>query len=179
MASSKFNVPLVMTVGEIVSDYRQAKNKKNQIDILADLNGTSATRIAWLLSKAGCEVPVDKLPAEGSKLIERWVNTDEAKEAQEINMRLNPPKPLPDPPPEPEQVHEPTEQPAAEQPTAEEQNETNLYIAIAGFWNNYLIFRLEFPMHSGSRGMLTGKDVQRMLELVEMTREVLNEEDHS
>ena len=42
-----------MTPGEIVCDYRQAKNKQKQIKILADLNCTSPSAIRLILAEAG------------------------------------------------------------------------------------------------------------------------------
>ena len=51
---------MVMTPEEIVRDYQQAKNKKNQIKILADLNSTSPSEIKSILAAEnvdGIEAP--------------------------------------------------------------------------------------------------------------------------
>ena len=42
-----------MTKGDIVTEYRQAKNKREQIKILADLNVTSQEEIIKILREAG------------------------------------------------------------------------------------------------------------------------------
>lgn len=61
---------MVMTTAEIVSDYRQAKNKQRQITILAGLNLCSPREIAELLRDNGQELTklwMDRLaePARG------------------------------------------------------------------------------------------------------------------
>lgn len=197
MAECWYNVSLVMPVGDMVTEYRLAKYKGKQIDIMADINDTKPVRIAWLLAQAGCVVAANRLPTPGSRWVEVWEKSAEAKEAREIKLRLNPPKaplePLPEPEPEPDPETEPEpelepelepepvpeEEPEADLPTIEELEAAKLASTIAGFWNTYLMFRPDFPLLHDMRRMLTGKDVQRMLELVDMAKDMLQEEDHA
>jgi hypothetical protein len=65
MAELWFERPLMMPIAEIIKDYREAKNPKKQIDILADLNHTKPSRIAWILHRCGEEVDKYKMPREG------------------------------------------------------------------------------------------------------------------
>ena len=46
-----------MTESEIVSMYRDAKNKSAQISILTELNATRRSKIIGILSRAGQEIP--------------------------------------------------------------------------------------------------------------------------
>ena len=46
---------LHMTVGEIVTSYRQAANQKQQIGVLADLNACTKTDIRRILEDAGVD----------------------------------------------------------------------------------------------------------------------------
>ena len=46
---------LHMTVGEIVTSYRQAANQKQQIGVLADLNACTKTDIKRILEDAGVD----------------------------------------------------------------------------------------------------------------------------
>ena len=48
-----YEKPLIMPLRDIIKEYREAKNPKKQIDILADLNHTRSCRIAWLLDRCG------------------------------------------------------------------------------------------------------------------------------
>lgn len=84
-----YEKPLIMPLRDIVKDYREAKNPKKQIDILADLNHTKPCRIAWLLARCGETVDVVKLPrkpqkADAPDLASIWVATPEGNEAQDI-----------------------------------------------------------------------------------------------
>ena len=47
---------MMMTEGEIVTSYRDAKNKKQQIAILADLNATTVDEIKAILKKRGIDL---------------------------------------------------------------------------------------------------------------------------
>lgn len=47
---------MMMTEGEIVTSYRDAKNKKQQIEILADLNATTVDEIKAILKKRGIDL---------------------------------------------------------------------------------------------------------------------------
>ena len=47
---------MMMTEGEIVASYREAKNKKNQISILAELNDTSEDIIKTVLKSKGIDL---------------------------------------------------------------------------------------------------------------------------
>lgn len=46
-----------MTDGEIITSYKQAKNRKKQIGILAELNDTTPDTIKDILVKAGIALP--------------------------------------------------------------------------------------------------------------------------
>lgn len=54
----------VMTPNEICRDYRSAKNKREQIKILADLNCTSTEEIIKVLVDCGEMAPPKKKPAK-------------------------------------------------------------------------------------------------------------------
>lgn len=54
--------PLALPIDWIVTEYRQAKDPKKIIDILADQCSTKPCRIAWILNRCGMAVPVDKMP---------------------------------------------------------------------------------------------------------------------
>lgn len=84
---------LPMSVGDMVHEYRQAKDPGKQIDIIADQCDTKSTRIAWLLNRAGCPVDKKKLPrarrTEGSvDFIALWENSEEARQADQIRERM-------------------------------------------------------------------------------------------
>lgn len=53
---------LEMTLNDIEKNYLEAKNKKSQIGILADLNGVESTFMAMLLREMGNDVDAMKLP---------------------------------------------------------------------------------------------------------------------
>lgn len=53
---------LPLQIDLMVSEYRQARNKKTQIDILAEQCGTQPCRIAWILDRCGMTVDPKKLP---------------------------------------------------------------------------------------------------------------------
>lgn len=53
---------LQMTLSEIEMRYVEAKNQKEQIGILADLNGVETTFMAMLLREMGLDVAAEKLP---------------------------------------------------------------------------------------------------------------------
>ncbi len=84
-----YEKPLAMRVAEICKEYREAKNPDKQIDILADLNDTKSTRIAWILARAGYDVPYRRLPRaprveNGVDLDVLWSGYPEALEADAI-----------------------------------------------------------------------------------------------
>ena len=49
---------MVMTKADIIQEYKQAKNRRNQITILADQNLISEQEIVDILVAGGCEVPM-------------------------------------------------------------------------------------------------------------------------
>lgn len=61
-----------MDQGEIVKSYREAKNKEKQIQILADLNGSSPEQIRKILIAAG-EPAEKKRPGPKPKEIRQMV----------------------------------------------------------------------------------------------------------
>ena len=86
-----YDKPLMMPVRDIIKEYREAKDPKKQIDILADLNHTKPCRIAWLLDRCGEVVDKVKLPrksqnADAPDLASIWVATPEGNEAWEIRL---------------------------------------------------------------------------------------------
>lgn len=86
-----YEKPLTMSLRDIVKEYREAKNPKKQIDILADLNHTKGCRIAWLLDRCGETVDKVKLPrrprdADAPDLDLIWRDTPLGVEAAQINM---------------------------------------------------------------------------------------------
>jgi hypothetical protein len=86
-----YEKPLIMPLRDIIKEYREAKNPKKQIDILADLNHTKGCRIAWLLDRCGEAVDKVKLPrksrdANAPDLDMIWRDTPLGVEAAQINM---------------------------------------------------------------------------------------------
>lgn len=86
-----YEKPLIMPLRDIVKDYREAKNPKKQVDILADLNHTKSCRIAWLLDRCGEDVDKVKLPRRSQRdgapdLDMIWRDTPLGAEAVQINM---------------------------------------------------------------------------------------------
>lgn len=86
-----YEKPLIMPLRDIIKEYREAKNPKKQIDILADLNHTKGCRIAWLLDRCGEDVDKVKLPrrsrdANAPDLDMIWRDTPLGAEAAQINM---------------------------------------------------------------------------------------------
>lgn len=86
-----YEKPLIMPLRDIVKEYREAKNPKKQIDILADLNHTKSCRIAWLLDRCGEDVDKVKLPRRSQRdgapdLDMIWRDTPLGAEAAQINM---------------------------------------------------------------------------------------------
>lgn len=53
---------LPLRIDLMVSEYRQARDKKAQIDILAEQCGTQPCRIAWILDRCGLAVDPKKMP---------------------------------------------------------------------------------------------------------------------
>lgn len=79
-----------MPLRDIIKEYREAKNPKKQIDILADLNHTKPCRIAWILDRCGELVDKTKLPRKGRNedapdLDMIWKYTPIGAEAMQIN----------------------------------------------------------------------------------------------
>ena len=62
-----------MNKNEIINEYRQAKNKRAQIDILAELNAVPKERIEAILAEGGVELPKRPGPkaAGGAKPVAR------------------------------------------------------------------------------------------------------------
>ncbi len=61
---------MTMTNAEIVADYQQAKDKRAQIGILADLNQTDKAAIKDILRDAG--VPIARGPLDIEKMAELY-----------------------------------------------------------------------------------------------------------
>lgn len=106
-----YEKPLAMSVADICKEYREAKDKPKQIEVLAQLNDTHTTRIAWLLDRAGEQVPANKLPRaprseNGADLDVVWGASAEAVEADEVRRRREEEPPPPEEkkpiPPKPE-----------------------------------------------------------------------------
>ena len=51
-----------MTFGELEAAYKDARDKINQVDILADLNDMKSTEMAMILQEMGLDIPSQKLP---------------------------------------------------------------------------------------------------------------------
>lgn len=86
-----YEKPLIMPLRDIIKEYREAKNPKKQVDILADLNHTKSCRIAWLLDRCGEDVDKVKLPRRSQRdgapdLDMIWRDTPLGAEAVQINM---------------------------------------------------------------------------------------------
>ena len=84
-----YEKPLQMSVADICKEYREAKERDKQIKILAELNDTQTTRIAYLLARAGENVEYRYLPRaprtpDGVDLNEVWDKSPEAAEADAV-----------------------------------------------------------------------------------------------
>ena len=84
-----YEKPLTMSVADICKEYREAKERDKQIKILAELNDTQTTRIAYLLARAGENVEYRYLPRaprtpDGVDLNEVWDKSPEAAEADAV-----------------------------------------------------------------------------------------------
>jgi len=85
--------PLPMPIGEIVQEYRTAKNPNKMIDILADMNDTNPVRIAWILNRCGMTVDPKKMPRAPRSECEEapqeyWAKSNDAVECYRIRQRF-------------------------------------------------------------------------------------------
>lgn len=74
---------LEIPIDEMVHEYRMSKDKKKQIDILAEQCGTKPCRIAWILNRCGLAVDPKKMPralrSEGSfDYVAHWESSEDA-----------------------------------------------------------------------------------------------------
>lgn len=84
---------LVVPIDVMVHEYRLAKDPNKQIDILAEQNSTKSCRIAWLLSRCGCEVDVKKMPRalrneESFDYVAFWEQSPDAVVCDRIRMQM-------------------------------------------------------------------------------------------
>lgn len=90
----RYNNELEMSVADIVKEYREAKSKRNEIEVLADLNDTVCPRIAFLLDLAGENVSAGMLASlktgRTAGFVELWKESKEGKEAMELRERNHP-----------------------------------------------------------------------------------------
>lgn len=85
--------PLPMPIGEIVQEYRTAKDPNKMIDILADMNDTNTARIAWILNRCGMTVDPKKMPRAPRAECEEapqeyWAKSNDAVECDRIRQRF-------------------------------------------------------------------------------------------
>lgn len=84
---------LAIPIDVMVHEYRLAKNKEEQIDILADQCGTKTCRIAWILDRCGLNVNPKKKPRalrnEGSfDYVAHWQNSADAVACDRIREQM-------------------------------------------------------------------------------------------
>lgn len=84
---------LAIPIDVMVHEYRLAKNKEEQIDILADQCGTKPCRIAWILDQCGLDVNPKKKPRalrnEGSfDYVAHWQNSADAVACDRIREQM-------------------------------------------------------------------------------------------
>ena len=84
---------LPLRIDLIVSEYRQARDKKKQIDILAEQCWTQPCRIAWILDRCGLEVDPRKMPRarrneESFDYVAHWESSIDAVICDRIMERL-------------------------------------------------------------------------------------------
>lgn len=84
---------LVVPIDVMVHEYRLAKNPNKQINILAEQNSTKPCRIAWLLSRCGCDVDVKKMPRalrneDSFDYVAFWEQSPDAAVCERIRMML-------------------------------------------------------------------------------------------
>ena len=72
---------MTMTKEEIVAEYKQSKNKRNQIQILADLNTCSKDDILTILKESG-QVKQQELPRYSNVKAEKTIAPGETKEGE-------------------------------------------------------------------------------------------------
>lgn len=92
---------LAVPIDEMIVEYRQAKNKEKQIDILADMNKTRPSRIAWLLNRCGLEVSPKKMPRSQRAdtefdYIAHWEESKEAAECDRLREQMRAAQSMPE-----------------------------------------------------------------------------------
>ena len=160
-----YTIPLAEDVGDMVTSYNQAKDKKRQIDILADMCDTKPCRIAWLLDRAGCDVPAKKMPQpddEGYSYIIVWEMSEEGKKADEIRKRYEEMQAAVEKPVPGIEEAQATFEPVRVPITAEE--------ITAMFWEVYTTFS------SPTDNRLELADVRRMLQLANIAKEMAEDQ---
>lgn len=88
-----YKKPLIMPIGEIVSEYRQAKFPGKMIQTLTELNSTSGSRISWILLRCGLKVPPGYQPkppqGEGrANHMDYWAASPDAAECDRLREQL-------------------------------------------------------------------------------------------
>ncbi len=167
-----YDIPLAMSIPDIIKNYREAKSPAKQIDILADLNDTKPCRIAWILKRAGCEVKTNKLPRparnpETIDYVALWEQSEDARICDEYkilkeNEIMNEvPETMPaetaaEPAPAPRKPYVKPELKPARHPDA-------VYMdTVDGFWTTYLSARYGIA--------LTHEDILHLVELSDIAR---------
>ena len=111
--------PLQMDSGEICSMYREAKNKKKQIDILAQINATSMGRIINVLVDNGETVTPSVVEhfgwAETKEKVRAQLAAEKARMEKVAAEAVGAPKPEEEPAADYEQQPQPGQLPAAEE----------------------------------------------------------------
>lgn len=84
---------LDLPIDVMVHEYRLAKNPNKQINILAEQNSTKPCRIAWLLSRCGCDVDVKKMPRalrneDSFDYVAFWEHSTDAVVCDRIRMQM-------------------------------------------------------------------------------------------
>lgn len=156
-----YEKPLQMSVADICKEYREAKEHDKQIKILAELNDTQTTRIAYLLARAGENVEYRYLPRaprtpDGVDLNEVWDKSPETAEADAVRAARA----------------ELTGSPVEKKPVEKKPVEVELKVRnmVSDLWETYVEqVRLQ-------ERMLDEEDVQEMLLLYDIARRLLGQE---
>ena len=84
---------LDVPIDVMVHEYRLAKNPNKQINILAEQNSTKPCRIAWMLSRCGCDVDVKNMPRalrneDSFDYVAFWEHSTDAVVCDRIRMQM-------------------------------------------------------------------------------------------
>lgn len=163
-----YDIPLAMSVPDIVKNYREAKYPAKQIDILADMNETNPSRIAWILKRAGCDVPVKKMPRPPRNpgtpdYVALCEQSEDARKCDEYKILKENEIMIEVPATNAAEMQQRTPDPAAETQQKPKRPTEAVYTdAVDVFWNTYMSVRYNVT--------LTHEDIMHLIGLSDIAR---------